>query len=374
MAPAGKGRLPLLFMGMVALLAAMWAGLIRLGWSLPTWQPGLPISHGPLMISGFLGTVIGLERAVALATTGKPGPWRWWPYLAPLSTGLGGLLLIIGLPGAIGPLLMTLGAFGVVLIFVAVIRRRPELSIAVMETGAIAWLVGNLLWLAGRPIPVAVLWWVGFLVLTIAGERLELSRLRRLSRWGYASFLASIAILLIGLVVSSIRFAPGAHLSGLGMLAIAIWLLRYDIARRTIRRPGQSRFIATSLLSGYVWLGIGGLIGLLIGGMTAGPQYDAMLHAVLLGFVMAMIFGHAPIIFPALLGIPVTFQRSFYAHLILLHLSLLIRLVGDLAFWWPGRRWGGLLNVIAVLLFLGNTIRSTTRQAAPHEPTHDARA
>jgi len=41
---------------------------------------------------------------------------------------------------------------------------------------------------------------------------------------------------------------------------------------------------------------------------TAG--YDAFLHAVLLGFVFAMIFGHAPIIFPAVLGIRIPFAAA----------------------------------------------------------------
>jgi hypothetical protein len=46
----------------LALLTGMWVGLARMGWALPT--PNLFI-HGPLMISGFLGTLISLERAGA---------------------------------------------------------------------------------------------------------------------------------------------------------------------------------------------------------------------------------------------------------------------------------------------------------------------
>jgi hypothetical protein len=71
-----------------------------------------------------------------------------------------------------------------------------------------------------------------------------------------------------------------------------------------------------------------------------------------------MIFGHAPIIFPAILGSPVTYRPAFYIHLVLLHLSLLIRLLGDLANQFEIRRWGGLLNEIAILLFLGMTVYS----------------
>lgn len=60
----GRIRFPLMGLGMLALLAALWAGLVRLGWGLPPLRPTLPIAHGPLMVSGFLGTLISLERAV----------------------------------------------------------------------------------------------------------------------------------------------------------------------------------------------------------------------------------------------------------------------------------------------------------------------
>ena len=54
-------RLPLLALGIVALLAGIWAGLLRVGWAWPTWQATLAAAHGPLMVSAFLGTVIGLS-------------------------------------------------------------------------------------------------------------------------------------------------------------------------------------------------------------------------------------------------------------------------------------------------------------------------
>jgi len=79
---------------------------------------------------------------------------------------------------------------------------------------------------------------------------------------------------------------------------------------------------------------------------------------VFVGFVFAMIFGHAPIIFPAILGQPIRFHPSFYLHLGLLHLSLALRIWGDLALQAEWHRWGGLLNEVAVLLFLGMTVFS----------------
>ena len=64
----------------------------------------------------------------------------------------------------------------------------------------------------------------------------------------------------------------------------------------------------------------------------------------------------APLFFPAILGAPITYRPAFYAQLSLLHLSLLLRILGDLANQVVLRRWGGFLNETAILLFLATTI------------------
>lgn len=340
-------RFPLMALAMVALLAGMWAGLLRLGWVLPTPQPMLLLVHGPLMVAGFLGTLIGVERAVALG--GR------WPYIGPLFTAVGAVAFIAGIPPPVGPALITGGSVGLVVVFAVIIRQQPALFMLTMGIGAVAWLVGNSLWLAGWPLMDVVGWWVGFLVLTIAGERLELSRMLQLSSNRRAAFVISAAVFLVGLSVGGVATATGARVTGLGLLAMAVWLLLSDIARRTVRQTGLTRFTAVCLLSGYVWLGVAGVLALVYGGMVPGVRYDAVLHAVFLGFVFAMIFGHAPIIFPAVLGFAMPFRSAFYAHVGLLHASLAIRIAGD--FWHSPavQRWGGLLNGVAVLLFLANT-------------------
>ena len=336
----------------LALLAAMWAGLIRIGWQLPPLRPTLPIAHGPLMVSGFLGTLITLERAVALNMLFKSR----WPYLAALVGGLGGIVLLVGVPGTIGPLLITLGSVGLVVLFYFIVRHHPAIFTWIMALGSVAWLVGNGLWLMGRPLYEVVWWWAGFLILTIAGERLELSRLTRLGQKQQGMFTAVTIILILGLITLIFSYDAGVRITGLGMLGIAVWLLRYDIARRTRRKTGLPRFIAIAMLSGYAWLAVAGGLAIILGGVQSGLYYDAVLHAIFLGFTFAMIFGHAPIIFPAVLGLELGYRPFFYSHLILLHLSLILRLVGDLALWLPGRAWGGMINVLVLLLFLGNTL------------------
>ncbi len=92
--------------------------------------------------------------------------------------------------------------------------------------------------------------------------------------------------------------------------------------------------------------------------MVSGFMYDGLLHALFVGFVFSMIFGHAPVIFPAVLKVQAAFRPSFYVHLVLLHFSLALRMVADFMSNVPLRQWGSLLNGIAILLFLYNTVTS----------------
>ncbi len=175
---------------------------------------------------------------------------------------------------------------------------------------------------------------------------------------------------------SSLALDLGVRIVGGSLVAVALWLLRYDIARRTIRRSSVTRFIAVCMLSGYGWLGVSGVLGSFFGGVVAGLRYDALLHTLFLGFVFAMIFGHAPIILPAVLRLPVTFSGNFYAPLLLLHLSFALRVTGDLLAWPKARRWDGLLNVLVLLVFIANTLwvihrsKATTADGQTHAGTH----
>ena len=100
---------------------------------------------------------------------------------------------------------------------------------------------------------------------------------------------------------------------------------------------------------------VAGLLLMRFGIAPGGALYDAQLHAVFLGFVFSMIFAHAPIVLPALTGLTLGYRRRFYTHLVLLHASLAIRVAGDLLFSLPLRQWGGLINGVAILLFMLNT-------------------
>jgi hypothetical protein len=357
-----KQRLPILLMAAAALLAGIWAGLVRAGWQWPLWQPQLAAVHGPLMVSGFLGTVIGLERVVALQLLWQPPAWlRRVLLLGPVSGGLGALLLIVGTGGPVAVWLLWWSSLTMLAMFAPMLRRHATLHTGVMALGAFCWLAGNTLWGWGRPLHLVVWWWAAFLVLTIAGERLELSRLLRPSLRQRQLFIGMVALILLGLLFSQWQYAIGLRLFCAGLLGLAFWLWRFDLARRNRRKPGLTGYIANCLLVGYIWLAVAGLTGVVIGAVSAGFYYDAILHGIFLGFVFSMIFGHAPIIFPAVLGVPLAYHPLFYAHLLLLHFALLLRTAADLAAWGAGRQWGGLLNGVALLLFLAMTVNGLRR-------------
>lgn len=342
-------RVPLLALGGISLLAGMWGGLLRLDWLLPVPQADWISLHGPIMVCGFLGTLIGLERAVGLR--------RRWAYLGPLATGLGAALMIAGVKGPFARYLMIVGGLSLCAVFTYVFVRQPSWFAVILGLGALCWLIGDIFWAERRDIPQFVLWWGVFLVLTIAGERLELTRLLPLTRSARAAFLAPVVLLFIGLGLMQWR------LIGASLVLLAAWLIRFDIARRTVHQEGLTRFTANCLLAGYVWLAVSGLLAVWFGLQTYGVYYDAILHSLFLGFVFSMIFGHALIIFPAVLRISIPYHRILYIPLVLLHLSLALRVASDLAYWGVGRMWGGALNVTAVLSFLVAVVLSAL--AAP---------
>lgn len=351
-------RLPLMVAAMLCLMAALWAGLQRFGWALPALQPALPMAHGPLMVCGFLGTLISLERAVALQ--------RVWAYEAPLLTGLGGLLLVLGVGAGAGPFLITAGSAVLVVVFGVLLGRQGARFMQVMAAGALAWLAGNVGWLFGAAVPEVVNWWLGFLVLTIAGERLELSRMLVHGAGVERRFGYGVTALVAGLVAASLTPDAGIRVTGAALVVLALWLARYDVARYTVRREGLTRYVGWCLLAGYAWLLVGGALMVYAGYEGAGPAYDAYLHAVFVGFVFSMIFGHAPIIFPSVLGVPIFYRAFFYVPLALLHVSLVVRTAGNLGLWHDARIWGGMGTAVAVVLFLASVLYAvlTTRDVS----------
>lgn len=348
---AVRYRIPILMAGFVSLLVGMYIGLVRLGWHFPLSSANQFSLHGPLMVCGFLGTVISLERAVAIGER--------WAYLAPLGAAAGALCMILGTPPATGAALMSIASLLLCMVSIRVFLKQRELFTFSLLLAAISWCLGCMLWLAGFSLSQVIPWWMGFLIITIAGERLELSRFLRPAPGSKRLFVLALLLFFTGAASASSSLWPDYQLLSIGLIAITLWLLRNDIVRHTIRQEGLTRYIAAALSCGYVWLLAAGIIGLYLPELNPGSSYDAFTHTIFMGFVFSMIFGHAPIIFPAIAKVKITYHHAFYLPLVLLQLSLLLRVCGDFLFIANLRKTGGLLHVIAVAIFIMVMVRTT---------------
>jgi hypothetical protein len=325
------------------MLAGLDAALILLGVPAPVSTERLPDVHGMLMVFGFVGTLISLERAVALRHPAG--------FLAPALLGIGGLLLIAPVPLAAGKLVLLGGAVALVCLYIPLWRRQRDDAVLIQAFGGVLAVGGLTLWLGSVPVPHLLPWLVGFLVLTIGAERLELARLAMGPTAGRTLVLLS-ASFVTGVVASLLWPLVGYPLLGLTILALGGWLAGHDIARKTIRTQGMTRFMAGNMLAGYFWLAVAGGTWLLGGAAYSGERYDAVIHAVFLGFTIAMIMAHAPVILPAVLRRPLPYHAALLAPACLLHLSLALRLwLGDALGLHVGWQIGGVLNVTALLLF-----------------------
>ena len=194
-----------------ALVVASWAGLVRIG--LRLGSPPIAI-HGPLMILGFLGTVISLERAVGLGKS--------WAWSAPIASAVAVSMLLLG-ADRVGLFLLLLAGILLCAIYGAAlaIGRWPA-YLVVEALGSVAWLVAVGALLVERVVVRALPAMAAFLVLTIVGERLELSRMgpgnTPARRW--AVVVAAMAVLAAS-VVAVWHPVAGARVSGACLVVLA---------------------------------------------------------------------------------------------------------------------------------------------------------
>ncbi len=307
-------RLLYILLAGVTLLLGLTGALLKAGALLEGGRVGgwLALRHPHLMLLGFLGTLIGLERAVALPSRVVYAVplllWAgmWWPPAGGVGALLyAGAMTYYGRRLTPGPHLWAMVAGGLFLGWAYV---------ADTISPGIRWVIPAKL----------------FLLLTIFGERLELGRITMRRRWEPRLAM----VLLFGLLL--MPFAGNAYTQVMTALA-ALWLGVFDTARRIVRRPGLPRFIGITLLIGYAWLGLHALAPFIR------MPHDMALHSFFLGFVFMMIYAHAPLIFPTIVGFRLRFGNGFYLPVALMNLSLLLRWGGLL-------REGALLSVAAVLL------------------------
>lgn len=344
-------RLLWLLPAAIALLFGLNAGLLLLGVPAPVTNERLPDAHGALLALGFVGTLIALERATALG--------RWYGFLAPALLGLGGVLLVLSpvhLIAAKAVLIAGTAAF--TLVYVPLWQRQYDAAVLTQLLGSALAMIGVIIWLGQDTLTRIVPWLIGFLVLTICAERVELARITMGPKSG-GRLLIHAWIMTTALVVGLVAPDIGAILLGLAILALIAWLFVHDVARKTIHARGATRYIAACILAGYLWLTVAGVV-LLFGDPTGRPAYDAIIHAVFLGFTFSMIMGHATTILPAVLKVSLPYRPMLWVPAALLQVAVLVRLwLGDGLGLHLGWQTGGVLGVVALLVFAATAVTSS---------------
>ncbi|WP_405216046.1 hypothetical protein [Agrococcus sp. Ld7] len=350
-----------------ALLAGLDAALLLLGLPAPVTTERLPQVHGVVLVLGFVGTLIALERATALG--------RRIGFAAPALLGAAAVMLVVdAVPLLIAKGVLVAGTAAFTVLYLPLWRRQRDAALLTQLLAAGLGCAAAILWLGGVPVARLMPWLIAFVVLTIAAERVELARITMGAGAGGRLLLAAWSTT-AALVVSLIHADAGAVLLGALLALLTGWLVRHDVARRTISARGVTRFMAACMLAGYAWLAVAAGI-LLFGHPTGQAAYDAVLHAVFLGFTISMIMAHATTILPAVLRISLPYRALMWVPMLLLHAGLALRIAfGDALGGEAAWQLGGALNIAALLLFLlvalGSAIaRPAKRQPAPAAAQH----
>lgn len=321
------------------LLIGMTAGLIRIGWSFP--MNSVAIHHGAIMVGGFLGTLILLEKVL---------PLKKKILLAlPVVNGLS-IVMIIPEFYHVGQILLLTGAVSLLVVFILYFRKQPgDLSIMFMIAGACCQIIGHVLLITNQFYPLAFPWWMGFILFVIVGERVELSKFLPVTPRNKYLLVLFLVVFLIGIVLPF--HGPGKYFSGISLISIALWLLRHDVISIAIKKQGLTRFSATALMTGCLLLLLTGVF--LISLPDLPFAYDAIVHTFFLGFGFSMIFAHGPIILPGVLGLNVKpYHSLLYIPFAAMILSLILRLLGDTMFLpYIIRQWSGWLSAGSILTY-----------------------
>lgn len=371
MAPAARSSLNpavLLVPGGISLLVGVNAGLLLGDLPAPLERAQLAERHGMLMVLGFLGTLIALERAVALRHPAG--------YAAPGLLGAGGLVLALG--GAspslttMGTVLLIEGALAFLIVYAFLFTRQRDEMTAVGALGAASALIAAILWLRLDVFDLLP-WLVTFIVLTITAERVELARLHRPA--GSERTLLALSAALFGTTAATLVLpALGTRAFGIVLLVLTLWTALGDIAHKTVRTSGLPRYSAAAMLLGYVWLTLAALFWAIEGQPVSRGAYDLVVHAVFLGFAMSMVLAHAPIILPAVIRRPLPYHPVLWGLLALLQVALLLRLgIGDVldqaAVWRVGTTLTAIALVLLPVVAAGLVVRGTLRRRRPTPAT-----
>lgn len=345
-------RLPFLFLAALSLIVGLWSGLDRIGWDLNTL--GVSMHHGAIMVGGFLGTLISLEKILPLKKRAL--------FAIPAISGASTLFFYAQLPIAAWSCLI-LASLGLSAVFLHYFLREKNLIYLLMLGGGISWLIGNIVLISDRFYPLAFPWWLAFALFVITSERVELTKFLPVTNRAKSILVGLLACYLLGVMMSF--HGNGSFISGVALTGVSVWLMKYDLIGISMHQTGLTRFVAIALLSGYISMLF---TGILIVSLDNQPlAYDAVVHLFFVGFVLSMILAHGPIILPGVLGISAKpYHKLLYLWLGLLHASWLMRVPADLVLQFEIRKFSGIVTSVAIVGYFATIAALTAKTLRRH--------
>ena len=348
-----KIRIPFLLLAMAGLVSGLATGLSRIGWDLNI--PETSLHHGAIMVGGFLGTLISLEKIIPLK--------RKFLFIIPGLSGISVLTFFIGQP-FLSFYILSMAATGLAAISVTYLLKERNQIYLLMLAGSLCWLTGNVMLITAEFYPMALPWWIGFVLFIITSERLELMKFLPVSARHKLTLMFFLCLYIASMITSFHGF--GNLLGGASLIAIAIWLMHHDMIRISLRQAGLQKFVGLALTSGYVAMLMTGIFLIALNGHAM--AYDVIVHTFFLGFAFSMIFAHGPIILPGVLGVSAKpFHSVLYGWLFLLHASWITRVAADVLLDFKFRQITGIASAFAIIAyFLTMAILTIINQRRRH--------
>ena len=313
--------------------------------------------HGEIMVFGFLAVLITTERYLGSLAFKLNPIVHGMPFLV----ALGAVLKVVGelagvdLMNTVGSILLAVGIAIYIYLLLAVSRQSAQpLPFRFMVLAALFLLMGNLFSLRGSPVGNInfTLFLLGFPILTILGERVELSRflapaVYRRGEWGLWAALMAFLLLLV---------QDGRLLVALWAVLMALATLPLMGSELALVRVGQTspqklhRYLGQHLLLAYSWFFLGLVLVIVWAAVRGGSAlYDASVHSLAVGFVGTMILAHAPVIAPAILPRTIAQEKLNLLPLELLTVGNLLR-VGGYVLKGAGLPLGGVVGVSGLFI------------------------
>lgn len=311
----------------IFLMLGLIAGLSRFG----MFTTHFSMHHGVLMLNGFAGGLITLERTLS----------------KPIMTNLLSLSLLVA-----GVMLtsfdLTWGLWlvtgAIVLMILQEVRASTTHHWAYHLTqliGLLCWLTANVKFQFSHFYPAAVPFWQAFILMMIMATRLKkIDRIHDL-----------VLVVMLWLYALSIYLpfhSPASSLSAILLLLVALGALRLEL--RYSSDVGYRLFIV------YGWLAATAIGTLFLDYILY--SYDLVVHTFFLGFLFNMIFLNASKAIISKLGVAgVPLAEGVW--MVLMSVGVLVRVIpGDILGYHDYRVIGSLLSTLAIAGFIASVLRA----------------